>query len=56
MCTKCSKCVHARCAKRKKVTTTLAKRFVCEQCVKKIIEPDKEISFFDLVEFVKSVC
>ena len=33
MCTKCGKWVHGRCAKRKRVTSTLAKGFVCELCV-----------------------
>ena len=45
MCTKCGKWVHARCMKMKRVTTTLSKR-LCEQCVKTIKEPDKEILFF----------
>ena len=30
LCTKCGKWVHGRCAKMKKVTSTLAKSFVCE--------------------------
>ena len=38
----------------KRGTTTLAKDFVCEQSVGTIKEPDEEILFFDLVEFVKS--
>ena len=29
------------------------KGFVCWQCIKTITEPDKEISFFDQLEFVK---
>ena len=32
-CTKCSKWVHDRCAKMKRVTSPLAKGFVCELCV-----------------------
>ena len=36
--------------------TTLATSFVCEQCVKTIKEPDKEISFFDQAEFENSFC
>ena len=56
MCAKCSKEVHARCAKIKRVTTTLAKGFVCEQCFKTIKEPDKEMSFFDKVKLVMSFC
>ena len=38
------------CAKMKRVTSTLAKGFVCELCVdtkEGIVEPGKEISFFD---------
>ena len=38
--------VHPRCAKIKRVTTTLAKGFVCWRCLKTIKELDKEISFF----------
>ena len=34
MCTKCSKLVHARCTKMKRVTTASAIGFVCELCVK----------------------
>ena len=33
MCTKCGKWVHGRCAKMKRVTSALAKGFVCELCV-----------------------
>ena len=43
----------------KKVTSTLAKGFVCEVCVytkEGIVEPGDEISFFDPVDFVKSFC
>ena len=57
MCTKCNKWVHGRCAKMKRVTSTLAKGFVCELCVdtkEGIIEPGEELSFFDQVDFVKS--
>ena len=34
MCTKCDKWVHGRCAKMKRLTSTLAKGFVCELCVR----------------------
>ena len=57
MCTKCGKWVHGRCAKKKRVTSTLAKGFVCKLCVdtkEGIVEPGEEISFFDQVDFVKS--
>ena len=57
MCTKCGKWVHGKCAKMKRVTSTLTKGFVCELCVdtkKGIVEPGEEISFFDQVNFVKS--
>ena len=59
MCTKCGKWVHGRCTKMKRVTSTLAKGFVCELCVdttEGIVEPGEEISFFDQVDFVKSFC
>ena len=58
MCTKCCKWVHGRCAKMKRVTSILAKGFVCELCVNTmegIAEPSKEISFFDQIKFVKSL-
>ena len=45
MCMKCGKWVHGICMKMKKVTSTLAKDFVCELCVdtkKGIVEPDEE--------------
>ena len=59
MWTKCGKWVHGRCAKMKRVTSTLAKGFVCILCVdtkKGIVEPGKEISFFDQVDFIKGFC
>ena len=59
MCTRCGKWVHGRCAKMKRVTLTLAKGFVCKLCVdtkEGIVEPGEEISFFDQVDFVKSIC
>ena len=45
MCTQCGKWVHAKSAKMKRVTTTLAKGFVCEQCANTIKELNKEIYF-----------
>ena len=45
MCTECSEWIDARDAKIKRETTALTKDFVCEQCVKTIKEPDKEVSF-----------
>ena len=59
MCTKCGKWVHNRCAKMKRVTSTLARGFVCKLCVdtiKGIVERGKEILFFNQVDFVKSSC
>ena len=56
---KCGKWVHGRCVKMKRVTSTLAKGFVCELCVdtkEGIVEPGEQISFFDQVDFVKSFC
>ena len=52
MCAKCGKWVHGRCAKMKRVTSTLAKVFVRElaliqsNCGRNII--------FDRVDFVKT--
>ena len=49
MCTKCGKWVHGRCVKMKRVTSTVAKDFVCELCIdtiKGVVEPSDEISFF----------
>ena len=43
----------------KRVTSTLAKDFVCKVCAdakERIVEPGKEISFFDQIDFVKSFC
>ena len=59
MCAKCCKWVHGRCAKMKRVTSSLAKNFVCEICVDTtggIVKPGKEILLFDQVDFVKSFC
>ena len=59
MCTKCDKWVHGRCAKIKRVTSTLAKGFVRKVCVdtkKGIVKPGEEILFFDQVDFMKSFC
>ena len=59
MCTKCGKRVHGRCAKMKRVNSTLANGFVCKVCVyikKEIVEPGEELLFFYQVEFVKSFC
>ena len=59
MCTQCGKWVHSRCAKMKRVTSTMTKGFLCELCVdtnERIVKPSEEISFFDQVDFVKSFC
>ena len=32
LCTKCGKWVHDRCGKMKRVTSALAKGFICKQC------------------------
>ena len=59
MCTNCGKWVHSRCAEMKRVTSSLAKGFVCELWVdtmEGIVEPGEEESFFDHVDFVKRVC
>ena len=45
--------------KMKRVTSTLARNFICELCIytkEGIVEPDEELSFFDQVDFVKSFC
>ena len=50
---------NSRCAKMKRLTSILAKDFVCELCVytkEGIVEPGEELSFFDQVDFVKSFC
>ena len=42
----------------KRVTSTLAKGFICKLCVdtkKEIAEPGKEISIFPQVDFVKEL-
>ena len=59
MCTKCGKWVHGRCARMKRITSTLAKGFVCKLCVdtkEGIVEPSEELSFYDQADFVKSFC
>ena len=56
MCTKRGKWVHGRYAKTKRVTSTLAKGFVCELCVDAKEGIVEEVSFFDQVDFVKSFC
>ena len=41
----------------KRVTSSLAKSFVCELCVhtkEGVVEPGEELSFFNQIEFVKS--
>ena len=56
MCTKCGKWVHDGSAKIKRVTSTLAKDFVCELCVdtkEGIVEPGEEI-FFHQIDFMNS--
>ena len=56
MCTKCGKWVYGRCAKMKRVTSTLVKGFVCELCVdtkEGIVETGEEISFFDQAELAQ---
>ena len=53
MPTKCGKRVHGRCEKMKRLTSTLAKGFLCELCVdtkEGIAEPGEETSFFDQVD------
>ena len=43
----------------KRVTSTMAKDFVCELCVytiEGIVEPGEEMPFFNQVEFMKSFC
>ena len=43
----------------KRVTSTLARDFICELCIytkEGIVEPGEELSFFDQVDFVKSFC
>ena len=50
LCPKCGKWVHGRCAKMKRVTSTLAKDFICERSVKaikKVVEPAEELTSDD---------
>ena len=57
LCTKYGKWVHGRCAKIKRVTSILAKGFICERCVKAmkgIVKPSEELPFYDQVELVKN--
>ena len=59
MSTKCSKWVHGSCAKTKRVTSTLVNGFICERFVeamKRIVKSNKELTFYDQVEVVKSFC
>ena len=55
LCSKCGKPVHGKCTK-KKVFSTLVKLFVCKRCVeavKRIVEPDEKLSFYDQVVLVR---
>ena len=68
--TKCGKWAHGRCAKMKRVTSTLAKGFVFKLVLiqswdggtvepgtmEGMMEPGEQISLFDQVNFVKSFC
>ena len=41
----------------KRITSTLAKSFVCKVCVdtkEGIVEPSEELSFYDQADFMKS--
>ena len=58
MSTKCGTWVHGRFVKMKRVTSTLAKDFVCKLCVdteERIVKPGEEIPFFDQIDFVRSL-
>ena len=55
----CNKKLHGRCAKIKRVTLAVAEDVVCERCVEtteRIVKPGVELSFYDQVEFIKSLC
>ena len=57
LCTKFGKWVHGRCAKMKRVTSTLAKGFICDRCVEALIgiaELAEELTFYDQVKLVKN--
>ena len=57
LCTKCGKWVHGRCSKVKKVTSTLAKCFICERYIEAMKgrgKPAKELTFYDHVKLGKS--
>ena len=58
LCGKCDKWIHARCAKMKRVTPSLAKDFVCNVCVGRsrgLVVPPLE-KLCDEVESVKGFC
>ena len=57
LCTKCGQWIHGRCAKMKRVTTSLARNFVCGRC-RRIArgEADPVEELCDEVETVKSFC
>ena len=43
----------------KRMSSTLVKGFICEECVeaiKRIVKPDEEFPFYDQVEFVDNFC
>ena len=57
LCTKYGKWMHGSCEKIKRVSSTLAKGFICERyndAIKGIVEPAEVITFYDQVELVKS--
>ena len=48
--------MHSRCTKMKTMTLTLAKGFICEQCVGTIKIQKKKFQIFDQVKLLKSFC
>ena len=53
--TKCGQWVHDICTKMKRVTSTLAKGFICERCVE-IIKGTFTPAVYDLGKIVKCFC
>jgi len=59
LCTVCGKWIHGRCAKVKRVTTSLATSFVCGKCknnIERIVDRDEDEVLCNGVETVSGFC
>ena len=59
LCTVCGKWIHGRCAKVKRVTTSLATSFVCGKCknnIERIVDRDEDEELCNGVETVSGFC